>query len=366
MNSVRDYTLCPGNTIGILGGGQLGRMIALAAARLGLKAHVFCPDEDSPAFDVASRATVAAYDDEAALAAFACAVDVITYEFENVPGRTAEVLSALRPVRPGADALSVSQDRLSEKSFLTKAGVPVAGFATIDSADDLTRALVAFGGEGVLKTRRLGYDGKGQIMIRSADAAQSAFERLGSVPAILEAFVPFQREISVIVARGVDGVMRAYDVAENRHENHILKTSTVPAAISSRTAAQARQIAETIVEKLGYVGVMGVEMFLLHASGQECILVNEFAPRVHNSGHWTEDACLVSQFEQHVRAIAGWPLGSAERHSDVVMENLIGEEAGQWRDILADPAARLHLYGKAEMRAGRKMGHVNRTRPIKP
>ncbi len=366
MNSVRDHILRPGDTVGILGGGQLGRMIALAAARLGLKVHIFCPETESPAFDVASQATIASYEDEVALTAFAGTVDVVTYEFENVPGRTAEVLAALRPVRPGAKALSVSQDRLSEKTFLSQAGIPVAGFATIDSASELADALASFSGKGVLKTRRLGYDGKGQIMIRSAEAAAGAFERLGGVPAILEAFVPFQREISVIVARAIDGTMRAYDVAENRHENHILKTSTVPAAISSRMAAEARQIAEAIVDKLDYVGVMGVEMFQLHDAERESILVNEIAPRVHNSGHWTEDACLVSQFEQHVRAIAGWPLGSAERHSDVVMENLIGDEASQWRDILADPAARLHLYGKAAIRPGRKMGHVNRTRPIKP
>ncbi|WP_209001895.1 5-(carboxyamino)imidazole ribonucleotide synthase [Stappia albiluteola] len=361
-----DYAMKPGDTVGILGGGQLGRMLALAAARLGLNVHVFCPDPASPAFDVAAKTIVAAYEDEAALAAFAQTADVITYEFENVPARTAEVLAALRPVRPGPYALNVSQDRLTEKTFLAGAGIPVAPFRAVDSTADLDEALAEFGGRGVLKTRRFGYDGKGQLMIRSRADADGAYERLGSVPAILEGLISFEREVSVIVARGLDGMARAYDVAENRHEHHILKTSTVPAAIGGRTAAEARQIAETIAEKLGYVGVMGVEMFLLREAGAERLLVNEIAPRVHNSGHWTEDACLVSQFEQHIRAIAGWPLGSAERHFDVEMENLIGFDADRWHEILADPGARLHLYGKAETRPGRKMGHVNRVRPIKP
>nr|WP_246270337.1 5-(carboxyamino)imidazole ribonucleotide synthase [Hongsoonwoonella zoysiae] len=366
MNSMTDAKLSPGDTIGILGGGQLGRMIALAAGRLGLKCHVFCPDEASPAFDVSAEKTVAAYDDEKALRDFAGKVDAVTYEFENVPGETADILASLRPVRPGPRALSVSQDRLSEKTFLREASIPVADFESIDSQAGLDDAISRFGGRGVVKTRRFGYDGKGQIMIREEAGATGAFSRLGDVPAILEALVSFEREISVIVARGLDGTARAYDVAENVHENHILKTSSVPAEIRSQTAAQAREIAEKIADALDYVGVMGVEMFLVRSGEEERIIVNEIAPRVHNSGHWTEDACLVSQFEQHVRAVAGWPLGTAERHFDVTMENLIGHDADAWREILNDPGARLHLYGKAETRAGRKMGHVNRLRPIKP
>jgi len=366
MTRSRDFTpLVPGETIGILGGGQLGRMLALAAAPLGLKTHVFCPDPASPAFEVAAARTVAAYDDTAALDAFAAAVDVVTYEFENVPGPTAAHLAERVAVHPGPNALAVAQDRLNEKTFLRDAGVPVADFRRIDAEADVAPALADLGGSGVLKTRRMGYDGKGQTMLRSVADTEGAFTRLGGVPAILEAFVPFEREVSVIAARGVDGTLRAYDVAENVHRNHILKTSTVPASLDADTGAQARALAERIADRLDYVGVIGVEMFVLPDGGETRLLVNEIAPRVHNSGHWTQDACLVSQFEQHMRAVAGWPLGSAERHCDVVMENLIGAEAGRWAEILADPDAALHLYGKAETRPGRKMGHVNRIRPLR-
>ncbi|GGF04502.1 5-(carboxyamino)imidazole ribonucleotide synthase [Stappia taiwanensis] len=359
--------LKPGATLGILGGGQLGRMLALAAAPLGLKVHVLCPDPDSPAFDVAAGFTVAAYDDTTALDTFAAAVDVVTYEFENVPGPTAAHLAARVPVRPGPNALAVSQDRLAEKTFLRENGIPVADFRAVDSQDEVLPALEALGGQGVLKTRRFGYDGKGQMMLRQSADATGAFQALGSAPAIMEAFVPFEREVSVIVARGLDGTLRAYDVAENHHEHHILKTSTVPATLTTDTAAEARQLAERIAEKLDYIGVLGVEMFVLPGTGDEAerLVVNEIAPRVHNSGHWTQDACQVSQFEQHVRAVAGWPLGSAERHADVVMENLIGAEVESWPALVAAPDACLHLYGKAESRPGRKMGHVNRLRPLR-
>jgi 5-(carboxyamino)imidazole ribonucleotide synthase len=366
MTRSQDRILRPGDTVGILGGGQLGRMLALAAAPLGLRTHVLCPDPDSPAFEVASTHTIAGYDDISALDIFAASVDVVTYEFENVPGPTAAHLAARVPVRPGADALAVSQDRLSEKTFLRDAGIPVAGFEAVDADADVAPALDRMGGKGILKTRRLGYDGKGQTLLRSPADARDAHSRLGRVPAILEAFVPFEREISVIAARGVDGTVRAYDVAENVHRDHILKTSTVPAEIGADLAAEARALAETICDRLGYVGVIGVEMFVLPKGSGQRILVNEIAPRVHNSGHWTEAACQVSQFEQHMRAVAGWPLGGAERHSDVTMENLIGDEADRWVDILAEPGASLHLYGKRESRAGRKMGHVNRLRPLRP
>lgn len=355
--------LSPGDTIGILGGGQLGRMLALAAAPLGLKTHILCPDPDSPAFEVASSFTIAGYDDISALDVFASAVDVVTYEFENVPGPTAAHLAERVCVRPGPTALAVSQDRLNEKTFLRDAGIPVADFARIDAAGDIAQALAQLGGTGILKTRRLGYDGKGQVLLRDGADAAAAFQQIGKAPAILEAFVPFEREVSVIAARAVDGTVRAYDVAENVHRDHILKTSTVPAALDAELAADARAMAERIADQLDYVGVIGVEMFVLPQGTESRLVVNEIAPRVHNSGHWTQDACLVSQFEQHIRAVAGWPLGSAERHSDVVMENLIGDEVDRWQEILRDPAAALHLYGKSDTRPGRKMGHVNRIRP---
>jgi len=354
--------LSPGDTIGILGGGQLGRMLAQSAASMGLKSHVYCPDPNSPAFDVSPFYTVAPYEDIDALNRFAASVAVVTYEFENVPGPTAAHLDAIVPVRPGVHALKVSQDRLFEKRFLTDAGVAIAGFAEINSQKDLESALETFGGRGVLKTRRFGYDGKGQLMIREPEDAEDAFDRLGAVPAVLEDLIDFDCEVSVIVARDLEGTCASYDIARNHHENHILKTSTVPAGVSGATVEAARAMAEKIVEGLGYAGVMGVEMFLVRDEAGERLLVNEIAPRVHNSGHWTQDACLTSQFDQHIRAIAGWPLGSAARHSDAVMENLIGSDADNWLDVLKDPAARLHLYGKAEIREGRKMGHVNRIR----
>ena len=358
-----DRRLSPGDTVGILGGGQLGRMLAQSAASLGLKTHIFCPDPHSPAFDVSATFTIAPYEDVDALNRFADAVSVVTYEFENVPGPTAAHLGAKVPVRPGARALEVSQDRLFEKSFLSETGIAIAGFAEINSQQDLDSALTGFGGKGVLKTRRFGYDGKGQLMIRETGDADGAFDKIGAVPAVLEALIPFECEVSVIVARDLDGTSRSFDIARNHHENHILKTSTVPAGVSARTAQTARKMAEQIVHGLDYVGVMGVEMFLVRDGTGEELLVNEVAPRVHNSGHWTQDACLTSQFDQHIRAVAGWPLGSAERHSNAVMENLIGFDVDTWTDDMKDPAARLHLYGKSETRAGRKLGHDNRITP---
>ncbi|MEP4770707.1 MAG: 5-(carboxyamino)imidazole ribonucleotide synthase [Roseibium sp.] len=352
--------LSPGDTIGILGGGQLGRMLAQSAASLGLKTHIFCPDPNSPAFDVCSAYTVAPYEDVNALNRFASSVSVVTYEFENVPGPTAAHLDEIIPVRPGVRALEVSQDRLFEKEFLSGAGVAIADYAEINSQEDLEAALKEFGGRGVLKTRRFGYDGKGQVMLREPSDLPGAFEKIGSVPAVLEALIPFECEVSAIVARDLVGTCASYDIAKNHHENHILKTSTVPAGVSATTKETAREMAEQIVSSLGYVGVMGVELFLVRDDAGERLLVNEVAPRVHNSGHWTQDACLVSQFDQHIRAVAGWPLGSAERHSDAVMENLIGFDVDSWKTTLAEANAQLHLYGKAETRDGRKMGHVNR------
>ncbi len=358
--------LAPGDTIGILGGGQLGRMLAMAAARLGLKTHIFAPEADSPAFDVSATQTRAAYEDEAALKAFAAAVDVVTYEFENVPAATAELLAALRPVRPGPAALAASQDRLTEKDFLTGLGIETAPYLPVEDGGALVRAIGKLGRPAILKTRRFGYDGKGQVMIREGSDLGAIFRSLGGALAILEGVVPFIKEVSVIAARGLDGQFVAYDVTENVHANHILSVSRAPAKIDAEAAEAAIATAQKIADALDYVGVLGVEVFVTEeqdADGRpsQKIRVNEIAPRVHNSGHWTLDGAICSQFEQHIRAVAGWPLGSARRHGAAVeMRNLIGEEANSYAEILREPGACLHLYGKAEARPGRKMGHVTR------
>ena len=350
--------LGPGAVIGILGGGQLGRMLALAAARLGHRCHVYCPDADSPAFDVAAARTVAAYEDHAALDRFAASVDVVTYEFENVPTETAERLARLKPVRPGPEALARTQDRLVEKSFVSGLGIGVSPFAAVADLAELGAALETVGTPAVLKTRRFGYDGKGQARIGAPGEAEAAGEAIGASPAILEAFVPFEKEVSIVAARGLDGRVVAYDLVENEHEQHILRRSRVPAEVPPRLAEAAQWIAGEIGRGLGFVGVFCVEMFVVG----ERLLVNEIAPRVHNSGHWTLDACLVSQFEQHIRAVCGWPLLPASRHGDAEMLNLLGDEVSDWPRLAAESAA-LHLYGKAEARPGRKMGHLTRLRP---
>ncbi len=367
VNASTGEPVAPGGCIGILGGGQLGRMLATAATELGLTVHVYCPDENSPAFDVAAEKTVAAYDDAEALARFADNVDVVTYEFENVPAETVRILTEHAPVRPGALALATAQDRLAEKTFIAEQGIRTAPFRAVDDVAGLAQAIADLGTPSILKTRRFGYDGKGQTRIEAGTAPQAALDEIGNAPAILEGFVPFEREISVIVARGQDGAIAAYDPVENVHKNHILDRSFAPATLTPGIAAEAIEIASTLVRELDYVGVMGVELFLLPPDGKgdkDRLLVNEIAPRVHNSGHWTMDACLVGQFEQHVRAICGWPLGSAARHSDAVMTNLIGEDAADWTALAADPGYAIHLYGKAEIRAGRKMGHITRLFPI--
>ena len=353
----------PVRTVGILGGGQLGRMLALAGARLGLKSLVYCPDAESPAFDVAADHVCAAYEDEAALADFAARVDVVTYEFENVPAATAAFLDARVPVRPGARSLAVSQDRLSEKTFLAELGIPTAPFRAVDTLDDLTAAIAEIGFPAVLKTRRFGYDGKGQVKITDPDDLAHAFEAMKGAPAILEGWVPFRREISVLTARGLDGRSVTFDVPENEHSRHILKYSRVPADLRAETRDRAMAIGEAVANALGHVGVVAVELFLLETPDGERLVANEIAPRVHNSGHWTESACLVSQFEAHMRAVAGLPLADPVRHSDVEMENLIGDDARDPERFLAEAGTSLHLYGKTEIRPGRKMGHVNRIRP---
>jgi 5-(carboxyamino)imidazole ribonucleotide synthase len=353
--------LAPGTTIGILGGGQLGRMLAQAAAALGFRAHIFAPEFDSPAFEVTSLRSVAAYADEMALARFAEAVDVVTYEFENVPVDAVRFLEARVPVRPGSKALAVAQDRLAEKRLACDLGARTAEFAAVVTRDDLTLAMAATGVPAVLKTVRFGYDGKGQAKIRSHEEADAAHAAMRGQPAILESFVAFTAEISVVAARGLDGAFAPFAVTLNDHRNHVLHRSLAPAGIGDEVAARATGIARAIADALDYVGVLGVEFFVVGAGESQTVLLNEIAPRVHNSGHWTMDGAVTSQFEQHIRAVAGWPLGSARMVAPAAeMINLIGPEADGWAAIVRDGEAKLHLYGKTESRPGRKMGHVNR------
>jgi 5-(carboxyamino)imidazole ribonucleotide synthase len=352
--------LAPGGVIGILGGGQLGRMLAMAAARLGLQAHIYSDGPDAPAFHVTPRKTIARYDDEAALAAFADACDVLTYEFENIPAETVEFLAARKPVAPGARALRITQDRLTEKNFVAALGLKTAPFHAVSSPADAKAAFARLRGEGILKTRRFGYDGKGQANVASAEEAARAFENFKGAACILEERVDFAFEASVIAARGADDSFAAYDVPQNTHENHILRRSRVPSPLSAAGEDEAKALARRIGAALDYVGVFAVELFV----GRDgALLVNEIAPRVHNSGHWTIEACLCSQFEQHIRAVAGWPLGDPARHGDAVMENIIGAEAGAWESLSRSGA--LHLYGKREARMGRKMGHITRVTPLR-
>jgi 5-(carboxyamino)imidazole ribonucleotide synthase len=363
VTSPKQVKLKPGDTIGILGGGQLGRMLALAAARLGLKAQVFSPDPDSPAFDVVQHATCAEYADVEALELFASDVNVITYEFENVPAATAMILEARRPVLPDTKVLETTQDRLAEKNFVTGLGIGTARYVDVSSAQELKTAVEQIGRPAVLKTRRFGYDGKGQVMVREGDDLEAIWADLGTKSAILEAFVPFEKEISVIAARSADGHVECYDVTENEHRNHILQLSHAPARIPDALADQARAISTKIADALGYVGVLAVEMFVVPGSAGPSLLVNEIAPRVHNSGHWTLDGASVSQFEQHIRAIAGWPLAKPIRHGDVTMTNLIGDDVDSYGNWLTVPGATVHLYGKGAARPGRKMGHVTEVKP---
>lgn len=352
--------LAPNATIGIVGGGQLGRMSALAAARLGLRCHILTPEADSPAGQVAAGVTLGDYEDVAALRAFADAVDVITFEFENVSAEGLALLASLKPVRPGVEVLRISQDRVLEKSTLNAAGVPTAPWREVTSPEALEAAVAALGYPCILKTTRLGYDGKGQARLSGPEDLRR-FADLAPKLLVLEGFVDFACEISVIVARGGDGAMVAFDTVENRHRDHILDLTFAPARISPEIDAQAQALARRVAEAVGLVGLLAVEMFVT-ADGR--VLVNEIAPRPHNSGHWTIDACPASQFELHVRAVAGLPLPGAGRHSDAVMKNLVGpEETALWPEILATEGFIPHLYGKAEARPGRKMGHVTRLFP---
>lgn len=347
-------------TIGILGGGQLGRMLSVAASRLGLKTHIFEPGANPPAAHVADAVTTASYDDRAALTAFAQSVDVITYEFENIPTSALDLLETLRPIHPGRQALATSQDRLVEKNFLQSLGLQTAPFATVDNTADLDAAIAQIGTPAIMKTRTMGYDGKGQARIMSQGDAAQALADMAGAPAILEGFVNFSHEVSIIGARSADGAVACFDPGENIHVDGILRTTTVPAKLTPSQRTDAVLIAARILNELDYVGVMGVELFMT----QQGLIVNEIAPRVHNSGHWTQNGCTTDQFEQHIRAVAGWPLGDGSRHSDVVMENLIGDDMDRLPE-LAKTTAALHLYGKADVKTGRKMGHVNHVKPSK-
>lgn len=354
--------LAPGSTIGILGGGQLGRMLSQAASRLGFDVVILDPEENSPAGRVSRGQIVAAYDDPTALNVFGRVCDVVTFEFENVPAASVERLAeAGALVAPGPTALAVAQDRIDEKTFLNAVGATTVDFAAVDDLDDLKAALETLGAPALLKTRRDGYDGKGQVWVKSAKQAEAALAELGGRPAILEAKADFVRELSIIAARGRDGAVAVYPLGENRHSGGVLRTTSAPAQVDARTEKRARAIAAAVLEGLAYVGVIGIELFDL---GNGTLLVNEIAPRVHNTGHWTQDGCVCDQFEQHVRAIAGWPLGPTKAHAQVEMSNLLGGEIEQWSKLAAKPDQRLHLYGKAEARPGRKMAHVNRVRPL--
>jgi len=350
--------LSPGSTLGILGGGQLGRMLSQAASRLGFDVVILDPQPDCPAARVSRAQITAPYDDPDALQALGRLCDVVTFEFENVPASSVEQLAeAGALVAPGPTALAVAQDRVDEKTYLNAVGAVTADFAAVSTLDDLAKAIETLGLPAVLKTRREGYDGKGQVWIRDAADAEVAFDAIGRRPAVLEAAAVFNRELSVIAARDHDGAVAVYPLGENIHAGGVLKTTLAPAAVDAKTQARAVEIASAVLDGLDYVGVMGIELFDM---GDGVLLVNEVAPRVHNTGHWTQDGCVCDQFEQHVRAIVGWPLGPTTAHARIEMTNLLGDEVDQWRSLAAEPDARLHLYGKHEARAGRKMAHVNR------
>ena len=348
--------LRPGATIGILGGGQLGRMLSVAAARLGFVCHIFEPGEAPPAAQTALHLTTAPYDDSDALTRFAQSVDVVTYEFENIPTAALDVIEAIVPIRPGREALRISQDRLTEKTFLQELGLKVASFADVTDAATMQAAVASVGTPSILKTRRFGYDGKGQSRLSGPDDANAALKDMAGQPAVLEGFVEFSHEVSVIAARTQDGDVACFDPGENVHRNGILHTTTVPARLTASQRTDAVLMAAKILNALDYVGVLGVELFVT----PQGLLVNEIAPRVHNSGHWTQNGCAIDQFEQHIRAVAGWPIGDGSRYADVTMENLIGDDVEKVPQIAIEKHAALHLYGKADVKPGRKMGHVNR------
>lgn len=349
-------TLISGSTIGILGGGQLGQMLSMAASRLGFKTHIFEPSENPPASNVASKFTRAEYDDYDALKQFASSVDVVTYEFENIPTAALDIIETQSEIFPNREALKISQDRLIEKEFINKLGFKTASFCEVNSIEELIHAINQIGAPSILKTRRFGYDGKGQVKVQPSSKPEKIWKNLGEKALILEEFINFSSEFSVIGSRSKDGQISCFDPGENVHKDGILRTTTVPAHLTNQQKTEAVLITAKILETLKYVGVIGIEFFLEKNS----LVINEFAPRVHNSGHWTQNGCTVDQFEQHIRAITGWKLGNAERHSDVIMENLIGDEIYKTNQLVEDGSIALHLYGKADVNPGRKMGHFNR------
>jgi 5-(carboxyamino)imidazole ribonucleotide synthase len=356
MNPKMNKTLISGSTIGILGGGQLGQMLSMAAARLGFKTHIFEPSENPPASNVSSKFTRAEYDDYDALKQFASSVDVVTYEFENIPTAALDIIETQSEIFPNREALKISQDRLIEKEFINKLGFKTASFCEVNSIEELIHAINQIGAPSILKTRRFGYDGKGQVKVQPSSKPEEIWKNLGEKALILEGFINFSSEFSVIGSRSKDGQISCFDPGENVHKDGILRTTTVPAHLTNQQKTEAVLITAKILETLKYVGVIGIEFFLEKNS----LVINEFAPRVHNSGHWTQNGCTVDQFEQHIRAITGWKLGNAERHSDVIMENLIGDEIYKTNQLVEDGSIALHLYGKADVNPGRKMGHFNR------
>ncbi len=360
--------LPPRACIGILGGGQLGRMLATAAAQLGFKTHVYS-DVFGPACQVTNTSTIAHYEDLESIATFAKAVDVVTYEFENVPVKAALEAQNFTPVRPSVKALEVAQDRQTEKQFIRSLGLPVAPYTTVENPSELLEGQNTLTLPAILKTARLGYDGKGQVPIDQAvdeQKAKAILEDVENAPCVLEQRIDFLFEVSVLIVRGLDGQVSTYDCPLNMHRNGILDTSIVPSKLPKAVQQHGFEIARTIAEALDYVGVLAVEMFYLGEGNVETLMVNEIAPRVHNSGHWTLDACAFSQFENHIRAVAGWPLGSTHRHSDAKMTNLIGQDVDAWRELASEPNCCVHIYGKPETRKGRKMGHVTRLAPLTP
>ena len=341
------------STIGILGGGQLARMLSLACAKLGLSSHIFDPNPSSPAFEVAKASTVASFNDKTALKEFAKKIDTLTYEFENIPLETIIYLKQFCKIFPDINALKISQDRVLEKRYLQDLGLKTAPFHKIDGVTEFQNSIEKIGFPAILKTRKFGYDGKGQAIIKDKKTALRAFDLLNKSPLILEKFIPFKKEISVIIARNLSGEVVSFDPGENQHKNGILHTTTVPANISRELQMDAVLIGAKLVNNLNYVGVMGVELFL---QKDKTLLVNEIAPRVHNSGHWTQNGCLIDQFDQHIRAISGRQLGDGKRHLDIKMVNLLGDEVLKYSNV---STGALHFYGKKEIRVGRKMGHIN-------
>lgn len=349
--------LAPDSTIGILGGGQLGRMLAQAAAQLGLHTHIYCPNKQAPAFEVANAQTIADFDDDDALREFAQNCDTVTFEFENIPLHAADLVAGITPFYPGRKALDISQDRGTEKSFLQELGIRVADWWPIENAADLATAMDECGAKAVLKTRRLGYDGKGQVTLAPQSDPAKALSQLENQPAILERMIPFEREVSVVLVRSLQGDVSCYDIPCNHHEGGILRRSTIPCNISPKLTQSAKEAATKIATALDYIGVLAVEFFVTNDGDSQQLLVNEFAPRVHNTGHWTLDACICSQFENHIRAVAGWPLGATQRHSNAVMTNLLGPDVMEWQTLASQPNLALHLYGKTGTQEGRKLGH---------